>query len=145
MRVLLIDQATQDRIKRAIGRAARRPIPLAVIRACAIEFPATDQPLHLRDRKPSGIKRPEAHHVFIPFGFRASFSIEEQPSGMVRHLSVSVDEGSEQRMPNPMQFAQIAEEFGFRHFDQHWNEEFAPGRWAVNVVELYQPKEEGHA
>jgi hypothetical protein len=108
------------------------------MRANAVEFPATNKRLRLADRKPGYVERPLSQQVIIPHGFRAAFSIEEQPGGLVRHLSVSVDEGADQRMPNPMQFEMIAAEFGFTSFDQGWTEEFDPGRWAVNVVELYK-------
>jgi hypothetical protein len=145
MRLLLIDQATKERIKLAVKRAERRPIPLEVMRANAVEFPSTGKPLRLADRKPGYVERPRSQQVLIPVGFRAAFSIEEQPGGLVRHLSVSVDEGADQKMPNPIQFEMIAAEFGFTNFDHGWTEEFDPDRWAVNVIEMYKPKEAGHA
>jgi hypothetical protein len=115
------------------------------MRANAIEFPATNKALRLSDRKPGYVERPLSQQVLIPVGFRAAFSVEEQPGGLVRHLSVSVDEGAGQKMPNPIQVEMIAQEFGFKHIDQGWTEEFDPDRWAVNVIEMYKPKEEGHA
>lgn len=57
------------------------------------------------------------HVCIIPIGFRCVFSIEEQPFGWVRHVSVSILE--EGRMPSPDAMWVIAEIFGFGK--ESWN------------------------
>ena len=74
----------------------------------------------------------------IPMGFRAVFSVEDQPSGMVRHLSVSVDQ--KDKCPNPHAVQLLAVEFGFdgEIMDGSamvWTEEIGPGRTAINVAQ----------
>lgn len=140
-RILLIDDVTKAKIKRAIERAQRRPIPLALLRALhseAITTGINDQhrPVMLADRRP-GPPRPLSQQVLIPFGFRAAFSVEEQPEGFCRHLSVSVDEGADKRMPHPAAVKMIAEAFGIKQWDASWVEEFEPNRFAVNIIEMY--------
>lgn len=90
--------------------------------------------------------RPESEHVCIPRGYRAALSFEQQPSGLFRHLSVSVDTPG--RLPHPEAIAALAREFGFTDFPptvgRTWMEEFDPGHHAINVVELVMPVG-GHA
>jgi hypothetical protein len=139
-RPLVLHNGVLRRIRQAVRSAERHPIPLEVIRAAAVEHleaGETDQhrPVMLADRK-AGYERPPSQHVIIPFGFRASISFEQQPAGLVRHLSVSVDEGRDGRLPSFTHVRMIANAFGFLSWDSWWEEEFEPGRFAVNVIEL---------
>lgn len=49
---------------------------------------------------------------YIEAGYRIVYSIEEQPIGWCRHLSVSVDDP--QKSPHPMAVEMLMKEFGFR-------------------------------
>jgi hypothetical protein len=140
-RILAIDEITRQRIASLIERAQKRPVPFDAVRNHAA--PPGTKNLSLKDRKP-GLVRPQSAHIDIPFGYTAAFSIEEQPNGLVRHLSISVDTVG--RCPNEAAVAMIAEAFGMMEpFDAVWLEEFDPGHHAVNVLKLVAPRTEGHA
>lgn len=123
------------RIAVAVEKARASPVPLAWVMANAI--PAGAGRVALEDRR-EGMSRPPAQAVDLPGGYRANVSFEEQPSGLVRHLSVSLDEGT--RAPAPGDFEAIREAFGFvaggTEPARVWIEEFEPGRNAVHVIGL---------
>ena len=48
----------------------------------------------------------------LPVGFRVTFTIEEQPAGLCRHISVSVD--TDGRWPSEAAVEMIMQEFGYR-------------------------------
>lgn len=51
------------------------------------------------------------HVVMVPVGFRCVYSVEDQPIGRCRHLSVSIDvDGS---TPHPLAVVTLMEAFGF--------------------------------
>ena len=66
---------------------------------------------------------------------------------MCSHLSVSVfGRAKKGACPSPEAVQMIAEEFGVPFpADRMWMEEFDPGEFAINLVSLYAPTEEGHA
>jgi hypothetical protein len=139
MAMLMIDDEAKAAIAKVIAYAEAHPIAFETLRAGHV----TDRDvLQLKDRKP-GFERPESASVIIPVGYRAAFSIEDQPCGLCRHLSVSVERKG--MMPSIPAVELIAEAFGMTHFDSRWLEEFEPGQHAVNVVECYKPRHEGHA
>jgi hypothetical protein len=143
MAVLMIGATEREKIAQIIERAKRRPVLFEQVRQGIADD--TDV-LRLQDRKP-GFVRPPSAHVSFPGGYRAAFSIEEQPPGMCSHLSVSVEGRSKPgMMPSPEAVAAIAEEFGVPFPpNKSWVEEYAPGEYAINLVSLITPREEGHA
>ena len=69
--------------------------------------------------------------------FKVVYSIEEQPVGKLRHLSVSIVESA--RMPSPHAVDMIMKELGFKHEMMKckvWIEE-SPVK-AVNVLDWYE-------
>ena len=138
MRVLLLTPDKQAEIKAAVARAEAQPIPWATLQHAG-PFGENVKELKLADRKP-GFERPPSEHVLIPDGYRAAFSIEEQPAGFVRHLSVSVDVPG--KLPSVPAVRTIAEAFGVNGWQRVWIEEFDPGHSAVNILEVYKPREE---
>lgn len=70
----------------------------------------------------------------IPFGFRVVFSIEQQPMGWCRHLSVSVDHPD--RMPSIPAVKMIMEAFGYKQgLDEsivHIEDDISPK--AINIL-----------
>lgn len=102
--------------------------------------------LKLEDRQP-GQELPPPQHISFPGGYRAAFSIEAQPVGLCTHLSVSVfGRAKKGAMPSPEAVMMIAEEFGVPFpADKAWAEEFDPGEFAINLLSLYAPTQEGHA
>lgn len=139
MAILAIDTKTTRAIKLAVERARKRPVPWETMAEFAVGDYVPD--LKLSDRKP-GFKRVIASQfVDIPFGYRAAISFEEQPAGLMRHLSVSVDRKG--MLPSPESVLVIAEVFGFvmpldLGTGRMWLEEFEPGQRAVNVVQLVE-------
>lgn len=121
--------------------ARAHPLAIETVRAGAAA-PNTRM-LALKDRKP-GFERPLSAHLEIPVGYRAAFSIEEQPAGLCAHLSVSVD--TRGKTPSEIAVLTIAEAFGMKPpFLALWVEEFDPGHHAVNVVASLTPRREGTA
>jgi hypothetical protein len=139
MRTLLIDDAVKAQIEIAIAEARKHPRPLDEI--MATRHDVSGGTLKLSDRRPDLKPRPGVG-VEIPVGFLAAISFEQQPVGLCRHLSVSVD-GAPGAMPHPVAIMAIAKEFGMPvEIDElkgvqgaaFWVEEFKPEQYAVNLV-----------
>jgi hypothetical protein len=132
MSALFIGEREKAMIAAAIERARDMPLPLAFVQQAVVP----DKPhIALADRPP-GLKRPQSEIVELPVGYRANFSFEEQPAGVCRHLSVSVDRAG--MLPSLESFALIAAAFGFftANPSRLWIEEFQPGHSAINIVQL---------
>lgn len=90
-------------------------------------------------KKPVG-DNPE-HVLVLPVDYRIVFSIEAQPAGMVRHISISIL--GVDAFPNMIAAQLIAKEFGFRYElgspdTKVWSEELI---WAINIAEVIdEPK-----
>ena len=144
MAILLIGKLEHEKIAKAIAYAKAHPVLFENIREAMV----SDRPVvELKDRKP-GFERPPSFHIMFPGGYRAAFSIEEQPAvGFCTHLSVSVEGRTKPgMMPSPESVAMIAQAFGVPYPpDKMWTEEFDPGEYAINLVSLYAPAKEGHA
>lgn len=89
----------------------------------------------------AGKKRPVGDlpefSVNIPKGFRVVFSFEQQPSGLVAHLSTSHE--NKDTLPNPHHVKEILKLFGFQNpieDCQIWFEETGDEVTAVNIAEL---------
>lgn len=86
-----------------------------------------------------GTRRPPgddpAFVCHLPVGFRCVFSIDQQPIGWCRHLSVSVNAPG--AWPNENAVSFLAHEFGFRHTlkDKKWMIQLEESVRAVNVLE----------
>jgi hypothetical protein len=141
MPVLVIGQAEQQRIAEMIAAAKAHPVSMQTLRAAAA--PDTNV-LKLEDRKP-GTERPPSDHIIFPGGYRAAFSIEQQPSGFCNHLSISVMGRAKKGMtPSPEAVTMIAEAFGMSYPADHmWLEEFERGEFAVNLLSLIKPNTTG--
>jgi len=149
MSILVIGPQEEARINRAIKIARRKPTPLSVGRQIA---QADTSAIKLADRKgPVELARREYPPQQIMLGtYRAALSFEEQPAGLFRHLSVSSERPG--NVPGPEVLLMICEAFGFstivcdafryttvkptEHPARIWAEEFDPGHYAINVVEL---------
>jgi hypothetical protein len=132
--MLMITAEVQAKISAAIAEARKTPVPLNVIMALAM--PDKDK-LMLSDRPP-GFVRPQSQHIEIPIGYRAAITFEEQPAGLVRHLSVSVD-AKPGDCPSVPAIQMIASAFGIEWSPDSggarvWLEEFESGYYAVNLV-----------
>jgi hypothetical protein len=142
MAVLMIGATEREKIAEIIAHAKAHPVRFETVRKGVVDDTDT---LRLEDRVP-GIERPPSAHMVFPGGYRAAFSIEEQPAGFCSHLSISVMGRRKGMMPSLEAVQMIAEEFGVPFPpDKGWNEEFEPGEYAVNLLSLYAPTKEGSA
>ena len=143
MPMLMIGETERAKIAEIVAYAKAHPLTFETLRNGAV---AETDVVELKDRKP-GFERPPSQHVLFPGGYRAAFSVEQQPAGLCSHLSVSVfGRHKKGAMPSPQAVEMICEEFGVPFpADKMWIEEFDPGEFAVNLVTLYAPTKEGHA
>lgn len=138
MSVLIIGPAEEKLIADAVEAARKNPIPWSVLKAIADGDETTT--LLLGDRK-VGVDEVRAKYKpqNVMLGtFRAAISFEEQPAGLLRHLSVSTRKG---KIPHLEVMKMVLPAFGFSGIPltrpgRVWNEEFEPGWFAINVVEL---------
>ena len=77
------------------------------------------------------------HVIYIPMGYRVVYTIEQQPMGLSRHISISVDNPG--FYPNAIAIDAIIKEFGYKgtHKDCHVYTERE-----INAVNLIQPFEQ---
>jgi hypothetical protein len=139
-RLLLIGPSEKEQIAAIVERARANPLPLDFVKQGWLDD-RTKVTLQDAEQAP---KRPrKSEGVSIPIGYLAAFSFEHQPGGLCRHLSVSVDTPG--RLPDDFSMLMIAQAFGFEgadilepkpFADVCWNEEFEPGHYAVNLVQL---------
>ena len=85
------------------------------------------------NREPPG--NDPAFTVHLPVGYKVVFTIEQQPIGWCRHLSVSVATAG--CYPATEAVEALAEAFGFRHKlkDQQWSIGLEKSVQAVNIIE----------
>ncbi len=132
MSVLMIGATEREKIAAIVAHAKAHPVPLEQV----MRGKRREGALLWEDRVDTAdLIRPPDEHVIFPGGFRAAFSIEEQPGGKYVHLSVSVFGRSKKgAMPHPEAVRMIAEEFGITDPQHVWSEEYEPGEFAVNVL-----------
>jgi hypothetical protein len=150
MSVVVISNRERRLIAIAKAKAMETPVPMAALSAMSYKNQDHRTVKELKDR-PEHFDRsqlPPTISVMIPFGYRAAYSVEEQPGGLAAHLSIGT-EGRKRKgmMPSEQAVKMIAEEFGipFPPNGAIWVEEFEPGEFAVNLVHIIQPHSEGHA
>jgi hypothetical protein len=139
-RVLAIGEKERAAIKAAIERAAKRPITKEMLAAFHVKDAGAHLTLEMRKQQfgADWDKRPKSEFVNLPVGYLAAISFEEQPIGLCRHLSISVDKPG--ALPNPAAVEMIMKEFGCDHLlAAPWIEEFEPGHEAINIVALSNP------
>jgi hypothetical protein len=138
MSVLLIGEREEKAIAKALELARDAYLPWSI--GERIMVPPTAE-LTLKDRKHDN-PFPRSQHLMLGT-YQCAISFEEQPAGLVRHLSVSVRRHG--KVPTPLAMKMIAEAFGFEfepgdefHLTngRSWLEEFEPGHHAVNVIQL---------
>lgn len=138
MSILVLGPAEEAAIKRAVDYARAHVIPWSHLKdAIDDDRAAPRDVLKLEDRKP-GFERPESEHIMLGT-YRCSISFEEQPAGILRHLSISSHRRG--RIPGEEVIAMVLPAFGFSvpiENGKIWLEEFLPGWMAVNFVEVVQ-------
>jgi hypothetical protein len=146
MRALLLNAEICRAIDAAVDAARATPVSWETFKTMIGSIDQNTVSVALKDRPPN-FKRPPAHHVLIPVGFRAAISFEDQPAGLVRHLSISVESNAAGAIPNIPSILAVAKAFGFilpeglESIDRVWTEEYEPGKWAVNLLQLDHERE----
>ena len=136
MSVLVIDQKTQEIIRAMIEKARMNIVPLPD----SIKHAKVDDSPELKygDRNDEIIRKYPPQKLVLD-SYQIYFNFEEQPIGLLRHISVSIKKKG--KTPHPIAMEMIAKEFGFSGVPptrpgRIWFEEFKPGHHAVNVAEL---------
>jgi hypothetical protein len=76
------------------------------------------------------------YSIEVPMGYVVTYTHERQSFGVVRHISVSVDDRT--MMPHPEAIEMILREFGMVPLKESiklWVEEFDIGHRAINIVQ----------
>jgi hypothetical protein len=123
LRPLILDESAKARIAKLVDFAHNHPFTLAHFLAA-------------RDGLIPAAGNMDGYSIIIDMGYRIVFSIEHQPSGNVRHLSMSV--GQEGKMPSVEAVMILLPLFGFTNELQDCAlhiEEFEPKKHAVNILE----------
>src|SRR5262245_43776343 len=141
MTVFLIREEERAKIALAITRARANVMPWDVGRNVMIDTPG--HAINLEDRKQytSELRgKYAAQRVAFPGGVEAAISFEEQPAGIIRHLSVSTPSARLGKVMNPAMLLFIAREFGFAEIPPRhgrvWVEEYEAGCFAINIAQV---------
>lgn len=124
MRPLIIDNNLKDKIGKLVAYAEKHPFTIDNL-----------QDIKKKVREVPGDM--EGYVLLLPFGYKIVFSIELQPAGKVRHLSMSVDEDG--KLPNPGVVGEIMKLIGFDNEMEDctiYMEDISPVRKAINVLEV---------
>lgn len=129
LRPLILDQIARDKIRRVCDYAKAHALPIDALRQMIAGTlpPAGDNP---------------ARTCLLFYGYRCVFTVEEQPFGWARHLSVSVlGNGT---APSPQAVGVLMEEFGFRGTvescaNKSYIETLDGSKVAINVIEELNP------
>lgn len=152
--VLVIGEDERRLIDAAVAAARAKPTPWSVLEEVAVATAGPTLTLDERKRpeRIAEIMREYGSHSVQLGTYRAAISFEEQPAGIMRHLSVSSLHAGKVPGPEVMEMVCIA--FGFDEKlcnamgrphatifiptrpARFWVEEFEPGHLAINVVEL---------
>jgi hypothetical protein len=141
-RPLIIRLEQMKEILIAIDRARSRPVPRDVFDKLASAVPQNTTKVRFEDRKGFHLQREkyQPQQVLIEVGFRCAFSFEEQPAGLCRHLSISVEDEEPYVTPQEEAAQILARAFGIDPVNNScWTEEYEPGKLAVNFVSLDRP------
>jgi hypothetical protein len=140
MSVLILGEIEQKAIAKAVSLARDQALPWPVAKDIAIDD--RDKPtttLTFEERQKFVGPLPRSQHLLLG-SYHCAISFEEQPAGLCRHLSVSVA-ANPAKLPNAFAMQMLALEFGFNEFPpvtkgRVWKEEFEPGHYAINIVEV---------
>lgn len=124
VRPLLVDKDLTDQIDSLVAYAEKNPINMD----------------YLLDQKNGEEKPPGDYAEYtrnLPFGYRVVFTVELQPAGKIRHLSMSVPEDG--KLPNEFAVTEIMRLIGFQNELRKCRvhiEDIGPKRQAINVLEI---------
>lgn len=144
MSVLIIGEKEEREIKAAVARARANPIPWKVLQGI---IPAAQGPVLTLENRVEEHARPASEHVLLPMNHRFAVSVEEQPAGLILHVSFSYDVRGKLPHPGALMMVLKAADLDISlppKDGQVWYEEFLidgkPGGTAINVAYLIEPK-----
>lgn len=127
-RALMIGARERSEISDLIVKAEKRVTPLADMQRASEYKRKTGDAFNAMN---------EASTIDLPLGYAVTYTHEEQPGGVCRHISISVD-GKPGTGPNHHAVASIMTEFGFKNAMQDaftYLDTLRDGRLVVNVIE----------
>lgn len=86
---LFIPAVKFDELKAAIAAARAQPISWEILRQRIPAHNEETDTLRIEDRPPDTPQRPASQTVVLPQGWMVCISLEEQPAGLLLHLSIS--------------------------------------------------------
>jgi hypothetical protein len=125
MTIFYIDEAAEQELRALAERAAAKVIPLTSL-IHAVEMMKAGTPIRLV---------PADQTIMLPTGFLVTYSVEEQPGGKMRHLSMSSPASG--RAPIEAACEMVMEHLGFRtrmRSCQVWLEDLPDGEKAINIL-----------
>lgn len=120
---------------------------LRALKETAEAHPFTEQDMRaIMDRMRAGHFEPDprnaAQTIELPFGYTVTFTIEWQPMGLCRHVSMASPRAG--RMPIEMAMQMLIPYLGFQHGAdrQSWPEVLSDDRIAHNIIEVIQSEDD---
>lgn len=136
-RALIINDEIVKQLLELKAKASQHPISWDILQKHAFADQGKRK-VELSDRvvPPDKSDRPASFTLDIPQGYTVALTYEEQPVGLLAHVSVSVE--TEGRAPSPEAMKMITDALGYEAWDKVWLEEFRPGHYAVNVISIVE-------
>lgn len=128
LRALMIGARERAEISDLIVKAEKRVTPLDAMARAAEHKRKTGDAFNAMN---------EAATIDLPLGYAVTYTHEQQPGAVCRHISVSVD-GKPGTGPSPQSVASIMTEFGFKNAMQDaftYIDTLRDGRLVINVIE----------
>jgi len=124
----MIGAKEREAIAELVAKAAARPTPLENLVRAASHKKKTGDAFNAMN---------EAATIDIPLGYAVTYTHEEQPGAVCRHMSVSAA-SKPGTGPNPAAVEMLMEEFGFKNrlaTAYAYLDTLRDGRLVINVVE----------
>lgn len=124
----MIGEKERSAIAELIAKAALRPTPLENMKRAAEHKRTTGDAFNAMN---------EAATIDIPLGYAVTYTHEEQPGAVCRHMSVSTA-GAPGTGPNPLAVGMLMQEFGFKNDLSgafSYLDTLRDGRLVINVIE----------
>ena len=125
LRPFIVDDDIREQFSNLVSYAEKHPLSI-------------DDILDTMNKEVLPVGDDPNHVINMPFGYRIVYSVENQPSGKVRHLSMSVDE--DDKCPNMAAVQETMKMLGFKNDIENCYvklENISPKRKAINVLEKY--------
>lgn len=142
MRPLIIDENAYREIERVMTFACERTIDRTTLEKFTegIEQNTCDVQT---DGKPTPLG--VDNFCILPFGYKCAFTVEEQPMGWCRHISISVFPPEDGKFPNEVAVAMLLGCFGFHNGIGRGNHLWIENGYAINIIEPLRDDEDPRA